>query len=125
MRKFGLDLGDSLAGLVVITLALSAAATALGILVATLGRTFQQVTGISVIVTLTLAMLGGCMVPLFIMPDLMQTIAKVTPQAWALAGYQDILVRGQGVMDILTNTAALLGFAAVFFAIGVWRFKFE
>jgi hypothetical protein len=37
----------------------------------------------------------------------------------------DLLLRGQGLSGILPEAAGLLGFAAVFFSIGVWRFRYE
>ncbi len=34
-------------------------------------------------------------------------------------------LRGQGVAGILPEAGVLLGFAAVFFVIGIWRFRYE
>jgi ABC-type multidrug transport system permease subunit len=42
-----------------------------------------------------------------------------------MQGMLDIVTRGQGVEGIWLETAVLLGFALVFFIIGVLRFKFE
>ena len=39
------------------------------------------------------AAIGGMMVPTFTMPEAMQTISKISPHAWALMGYQDVIVR--------------------------------
>ncbi|KAF0106726.1 MAG: hypothetical protein FD146_2318 [Anaerolineaceae bacterium] len=40
-------------------------------------------------------------------------------------GLLDLTLRGQGLVAILPEAGVLLGFAAVFFAIGVLRFKYE
>ncbi|MBN2495545.1 MAG: ABC transporter permease [Deltaproteobacteria bacterium] len=122
---FGLDLGSSPGGLVLVGLAASASATGLGVLVAALVRTEAQARNLTILLLLTLAALGGCFVPRFIMPQAMQSAGLATPHAWALDAFQDILVRGQGVVEILPELGALMAFAAVFFLLGVWRFRFD
>jgi ABC-2 type transport system permease protein len=121
---FGMKLGY-LPALVVVSLALAAAANGLGLLVAALGKTEPQVNGLSVLLAITLSALGGMMVPTFIMPNLMKTLSLCTPHAWALAGYHDIIIRGLGMKDVLTEMFVLLGFASFFFVIALWRFRFD
>jgi ABC-2 type transport system permease protein len=108
---FGMKLGH-LPALVMVSLALAAAANGLGLLVAALGKTEAQVNGLSVLLTV-------------IMPDLMKTLSLFTPHAWALAGYHDIIIRGLGVKEVLTETGVLLGFASIFFVVALWRFRFN
>lgn len=122
---FKMSLGYSPVGLVAVSLAAAATATGLGVLVASLARTEAQVGGLAILLLLTLSALGGCFVPRFIMPNWLQTIGLVTPHAWALDAYQDLLVRGYGLLEVLPKIGALAAFAAVFFGIGVWRFRFE
>jgi ABC-2 type transport system permease protein len=121
---FGIRLGH-LPALVMVSLALAAAANGLGLLVAALGKTEPQVNSLSVLLAVTLSALGGMMVPTFIMPDLMKTLSLFTPHAWALAGYHDVIIRGLGVREVLTETAVLLGFASFLFVIALWRFRFD
>lgn len=122
---FGMNLGQSPAALVVVTLATAAAATGMGLLVATFGKTPEQISGLSILLALTLAAVGGMMVPTIIMPEFMQTISKISPHAWALSGYQDVIVRGLGMRAVLPETGVLLGFAFVFFGVAAWRFRFD
>jgi ABC-2 type transport system permease protein len=122
---FGMSLGSSPLALLLVTMALAAAATGLGLLVAALGKTPKQVNGISTLLALTLAAVGGMMVPTFVMPEFMQLLAKISPHHWALIGYQDVIVRGLGVEAILLEISVLMGFAVVFFGFAVWRFRFE
>ena len=122
---FKMNLGHSPAGLVVVSLAAAATATGLGVLVAALGRTEAQIGGLTVLVLLTLSALGGCFVPRFTMPDWLRTVGLITPHAWALDAYQDLLVRGYGLLEVLPKVGTLVAFALVFFTIGVWRFRFE
>ncbi len=121
---FGLDLGF-VPALVMVSAALALVATGLGIALAGVARSETQGTGLAVIVVLTTSALGGVMVPRFIMPEAMQQIGNVTPQAWAIQGYQDVLVRGQGVGGVWLEAGVLLIFAAVFTALGIWRFRFD
>lgn len=122
---FGMRLGDQPLGLVIVTAALVPAATGLGIFVATLATSEQQAGGLSTLSVLALAALGGSMVPRFVMPEAMQKIGLVTPHAWAIDGYQDVIVRGAGIADVLPQAGVLLAFAVVFFALGVLRFRFD
>jgi ABC-2 type transport system permease protein len=121
---FGMKLG-SLPALIVVSLALAAAANGLGLLVAALGKTEAQVGGFSVLLAVTLAALGGIMVPTFVMPDAMQTLSLFTPHAWALAGYHDIIIRGLGLKQVVFEAGVLLGFACLFFAFALWRLRFN
>ncbi len=122
---FGMNLGNSPAALGIVTLATAAAATGLGLLVAALGKTKSQIGGISTLLALTLAAIGGMMVPVFVMPEFMQTVARISPHYWALRGYQDVIVRGLGIQDVLPEAAILLAFAAAFYAFAVWKFRFD
>jgi ABC-2 type transport system permease protein len=122
---FNMSLGHSAAGLVIVSLAASATATGLGVLVATLARTEAQISGLTVLLLLTLSVLGGCFIPRFIMPEWLQTLGQITPHAWALDAYQDLLVRGYDFWDVLPKVGVLGVFAVIFFGIGVWRFRFE
>jgi len=60
-----------------------------------------------------------------IMPEFLQTLSRFTPHGWAMQGFQDVLVRGYGLSQIGPEIGALFGFAAVFFLVGVVRFRFD
>ncbi|MCS7221735.1 MAG: ABC transporter permease [Anaerolineae bacterium] len=122
---FGMSLGYSPAGLVAVSLAAAATATGLGMMVSALARTEAQVGGLTVLLLLSMSALGGCFVPRFIMPNWLRAIGLITPHAWALDAYQDLLVRGYGLWEVLPKVGALGVFAVAFFGIGVWRFRFE
>jgi ABC-2 type transport system permease protein len=121
---FGMRLGDP-AALAVMSVSLASAATALGVLVATFGKTERQIDGLATLLTLAMSALGGCLIPSFVMPEFMQSMAHFVPHYWAMQGFQDVLVRGAAVASILPEAGALAAFAVVFFLVGVWRFRFE
>ncbi len=122
---FNMNLGQDPIALLLVTLATAAAATGMGLLVATMGKTPEQIGGLSTMLALTLAALGGVMIPTFAMPEVMQNIAKISPHNWALSGYQDVIVRGLGMDAVLNETGVLLAFAVAFFTFAVWRFRFQ
>jgi ABC-2 type transport system permease protein len=47
------------------------------------------------------------------------------PTAWAIDGFENIVVRGLGFSSVLLPAAILLGFAVAFFGVAIWRFRFE
>lgn len=123
---FGMRVGGSFLGLIALTLAVVICAVCLGLLIASFSGTEKQIGGIGSICILVMGMLGGAMIPRLIMPESMQAIGLVTPHAWALEGYYDLLVReGAGLLDVLPEIGAVLAFAMAFAAVGAARFKFE
>ena len=42
-----------------------------------------------------------------------------------LSAMTDITMRGHGLVDILPEAGVLLAFAAAFFLVGLWRFRYE
>ncbi len=125
MLFFGIDLGNSPLGIFLITLCLSLSACGLGLLIATLFRTHTQLSGMGVLIVLTTSALSGAMVPRFIMGEFVQQVGLVCPQTWALIAYQEIMVRGRGLIDVLPHCGMLLGFAAIFLVVALLRFRFE
>jgi ABC-2 type transport system permease protein len=121
---FDLPLGN-LPALILVSLALAASANGLGLLVATIGKTEAQVNGLSVMLAITLSAMGGIMVPVFVMPGFMKKLAQFTPHAWALTGYHDVIIRGLGLSDVMTEIGVLAGFSGLFFIIALWRLRFD
>lgn len=118
---FKLDLGGDPLAFLLLSVALVCAAAAIGLAAATT-RLRGAVLTAPLIIS---ALLGGCIFPLDLMPPLMRTLSMFVPHSWALTGFQDLMVRGQGLQDILPQIVVLLAFAAVFFAIAAHRFSFE
>src|SRR5262245_19063036 len=69
----------------------SLAATALGLMVATAVRTDSQVSAYANFLVLTMAGISGCLMPRSWQPELMQQVGLITPHAWALVAYDQIL----------------------------------
>ena len=125
MVVFHIGLGSHPWALVPVALATAAAATGLGMLITSLGKTQEQVGSLSVILSIVLSALGGMMVPVYVMPSFMQKLSLAIPHAWALTGFQDVMVRGQGLAAVLPAVGVLMAFALVFWGIGLWRFRLD
>jgi ABC-2 type transport system permease protein len=76
-----------------------------------------------VLASLVLAPVGGCWWPLFVTPEWMQTLARITPHGWANTAFNKLMLFGAGGGDVVLEMAALAGFGAVFLAIAFVRFR--
>jgi ABC-type multidrug transport system permease subunit len=85
-------------------------------------RTEAQVSAYGNFLVLTMAGISGCMMPRNWQPELMQQVGLVTPHAWALIAYDQILNRPDPEMAVVGKCCLiLLAFAAAFFSVGWWR----
>ena len=83
-------------------------AASLGLLIGALARTEEQVIVFALIPMFVLAGLGGAWVPLEIVPENVQRIASLTPVAWIMDGFQNIILRGLGLESVLLAAAVLI-----------------
>ena len=120
-----LNWGREPLALFVLLFASALAAAAFGTTLGTFIKTESQASGLSIMFGMVFAMLGGCWYPLELFPSAVQNAVKILPTTWAMQGMLDLGVRGGGLMDILPETGVLLGFAAIFFSVGVMRFRYE
>jgi ABC-type glutathione transport system ATPase component len=88
---------------------------------AALVRTEGQAGSVADLVVISMAVVSGAMFP-SIRIDPLQYL---TPHYWAIQGFQDIITRNLGPADVANEVAILLGMAAIFFAVGVSRFRFD
>jgi len=106
-------------------LASALAAAAFGTTMGTFIKTEGQASGLSIMFGMVFALMGGCWYPLELFPPAIQNDVKVLPTTWAMQGMLDLGLRGGGLQDILPESGVLLGFAVIFFSVGVMRFRFE
>ncbi len=111
--------------LFVILFTAALAAAAFGTTMGTFIKTEGQASGLSIMFGMVMALMGGCWYPLELFPPAIQSAVRILPTTWAMEGMLDLGLRGGGVMDILPEAGVLLGFAAIFFTVGVLRFRYE
>lgn len=120
----GLDWGRSPAGLVAVLFAFCLCGAALGTALGAFVHSPGQARSLAIILGMGMSLLGGAWVPIEVYPAAVRTAVQVLPTFWAMQGLLDIIIRGQGLRDVLPETAVLLGFATLFFLVGVRRFRF-
>jgi len=97
---FGLDIMHHLPSLALMILATAYACSSFGIVLASFAKSRQQVQGFSTIIVMVMSAIGGSMIPIFIMPELMQKIAVVSVNYWSIQGFYDIFMRLLPLLDI-------------------------
>ena len=120
-----LNWGREPLALFVLLFASALAAAAFGTTMGTFIKTQGQASGLSIMFGMVFAMLGGCWYPLELFPSVIQNAVKILPTTWAMQGMLDLGLRGGGLIDILPEAGVLLGFAVIFFSVGVMRFRYE
>lgn len=109
---FGVSWGDPLgAALIVASFAL--VGTSISLLVGTLARSNEQATSLGPPIGIALAMLGGAMWPLEIVGPVMRAVGHLTPHAWALDAFVDLMGNRASAVEVLPQIAVLALFSAV------------
>lgn len=94
---------------------------ALGLLIGVVARNEEQAISFSLIPMFVFSGLGGAWVPLEVTGETFAMIGHVSPVAWAMDGFKNVVIRGFGLEAVLLPSAALLAYTLVFFSLAVWR----
>ena len=120
-----LSLGNAPLAVVLVGILIAICSSSLGILIAALARTENQIGGLSAVILWAMGVLGGSFIPIFFLERFLGPIMRVVPHYWANSAFTDLLVRGAGLSDVAPQMVALLIFTGAFFALGLWRFDFD
>ncbi len=121
---FGMSWGPEPIYLIAVIVCTSLAATSLGLLLATVVQTDQQVSSYGTTLILVMSGLSGCFFPREMFPPLMKRISLFTPHGWALRAFDGVLTQPHvDGPQVLTCCAMLVTFAALFLTLGWWRFR--
>ncbi len=118
---FRLDWGDPL-GVIALVLAAVVGAAGWGLLLAAVAKTPNQVANLGMTMMLLFGILGGSFFGGALPEGALGRLAKITPNAWAMAGFT-ALARGGDLTDIAPDIAALLAMGAALLAISVALFS--
>lgn len=122
MTLFGVKWGSVWLALVVLA-AFSMVAAGAAMLIGSLLDNDGAASSAGVGTGLVLAALGGCMLPLELFPDPLQTVAHVTPHAWAYEALAEVQRHGAGVADIAPELAVLAAMAGGLLVMGAWALR--
>ena len=117
--------GNSPAALALMLVTFGLASVAFGVMLGTFVKTEGQASNLSIMLGMSMALLGGCWWPLELFPPGVQTAVHILPTTWAMQGLTALTMGGATLLDILPFAAILCGYAVVFFTIGVIRFRAE
>lgn len=119
---FGMSWGPQPSWLIPVVLTTSLAAMGLSMFVAALAQTETQVSIYGTLLVLVLAGVSGCLMPRDLMPETMKRISRVTPHAWALDAYNQLLNNPDPNLAIVGQACFVLaGFGATFVVLA-WLF---
>ena len=122
---FKVDYMSAPAGVLVVLAALSLWVASLGLFIGVIAKTQEQVSMFSMIAMFLFAAGGGAWFPLEITGRTFSTIGHLLPSAWAMDGFQNVVLRGLGFGSALVPALVITGYAVLFFAVAVWRFRAE
>ena len=119
----GVNYGREPLGVLLVSVALGLWIAAMGLLIGVLVKDDSQVVLFSLMAMFIFSAMGGTWFPLETSSGAFAFIGKLMPSAWAMRGYQNILMRGQGLESAWLPVLVLLAYALGFFALAVWRFR--
>ena len=109
---FGISLGRQPAALLLPMTAMSFAAAAFGLVIASIARAHDSLMPLGTVTSMAMSAIGGCWWPLDFEPAWLRTLARWLPTTWTMQAFNDLMIRG------LPGSAAIRPFAATM-AIGV------
>ncbi len=121
---FDMSWGENPGWLLLVVLTTSLSAMGLALLVASVARSEAQVAIYGTMLVLVLAGISGCLMgDRDLMPENMKQFSLITPQAWALIAYKQLLASGgaANLTLVAQSCLALTGFGVVFLILA-WCF---
>jgi ABC-2 type transport system permease protein len=97
--------------------------SALGLLIGVFARSEEQAITFSLIPMFVFSGLGGAWVPLEVTGETFRAIGHVSPVAWAMDGFENIVARGLGFESVWMPALMLMAYGLGFFLLAVWRFR--
>ena len=108
-----LELNGSAFAFSFLSFGVSLCSVGLASLIAVVIDSTEQASAIGGVLSILLGAIGGVMVPKFIMPDFMQTLANISPMSWGLDGYLEIFLKEADISMVIDESAMLILFGVV------------
>jgi len=112
---FGLVLVPKLAAVLLLIVATAFACSSFGMFLAAIVKSRDQLQSLSTLAILSMSVIGGSMVPSFLMPSWMQSVGHVSINYWSIQGFFDIFQRQLPITDpvFLEKVGVLILFGLV------------
>jgi len=127
---FKLDIGDSLIGLLAVSVALGLTVATLGLLMGVVTRTGRQADTLGTLIAFVLPFISGIFPmngtdPAYLAGGPIATIGMFLPHMHAAEGYR-LVMTGEGTVEtVLVQVTVLLVFSAIFFLLAARRVRFS
>lgn len=108
-----LQLTGSLKDYVLLSVAISIAALGYGLLISVTAKSTEHAVVLGGGGIILMAAIGGIMVPSFVMPDFMRTLSQISPMAWGLSGFENLLLNHATIAEILPFIVYLTVFGSI------------
>jgi ABC-2 type transport system permease protein len=126
---FGIPLGRSPAGLIVLTIVVAGVSTSMGLLLATLVKSKKQASDIGMLLGFVLGFAGGAIpiAPLLMtrMEGPFSILSRIVPHTNAIEAYYRLIAENASLIDILPEIGILVVMILVFLLIATRRFRFD
>lgn len=119
----GVDYLRAPGAVAVVAVALALWVASLGLLIGALARSEEQVSVLSMVAMFFFAGIGGAMFPVETASGLFAAVGRATPAGLAMAGFNDVLLRGQGLAEVWPFAVGVLLWAAAFLFVAARRLK--
>lgn len=97
----------------------------LGLFFGAISRRDEHAIMFPLLAMFVLTAMGGAWFPLQGTSTTFYTIGHLLPTAWAMDGFQNIILRGLGFSSVLLPALIIFGYAVLFFVLAVWRMRWE
>lgn len=119
---YGVDWGRSVLGVVTITLCIAFSGSGLGMMIGSMAKTSSAAEGLSQLFIQTFTVIGGGMMPLYMMPGFLRVLSRGTLNWWAANGYYDLML-GSNYTAILPCCGVLILMGVLYLGVGVALFR--
>lgn len=118
-----LHLPHNIFALIIVTLVCGWCAVSYAMCVGVFAHTQEQANAFGAVSVVILSIIGGLMIPSFIMPDAFRSLMIISPLHWCLQAYYGLFLEGGGLKDVGTNILSLLLITVLLQAITLFELK--
>jgi ABC-2 type transport system permease protein len=119
-----MTLGNDFLAFALVCFVVLLCSSSLGVLIAGVARTKAQISALSQTV-LWIFGFAAIWLDKFAQTSPFDIISKLIPHMWANGAFLDLIVRHQGLAEVMPSLLVLCGFTLVFFTVGLWRFDYH
>lgn len=120
-----LSMPENTTGFLLMTLLSGMAAVSFALLIGTITKSQAQANGLGAVSIIIFAAIGGIWVPMFVMPDFMQTIGLFSPLYWCLQGFYVLFLEGGSWSELGPVILFLVLFILSCLSISIFKLRIE